>query len=124
MQYSIEYLPDENVIDIKLSGRLNFQTAEQFSKEAIKYAKQNACSKFLIDHSDTDIESGIYKLHTAGSELQQFGFTQSHQIAIIVSKPLKKKDMPESDAGNSRWPTIKYFDDESKQKAIDWLLEN
>lgn len=123
MQYLIDYLLDKGVVKVKMNGRLNFQTAEQYSKEAIKLARENSCTKFLIDHTDTKLEEGIYKIHTAGEELQQFGFKDTDRIAIIISDSDNYSKLFETVNQNNRWSTFKYFNENNIEEAIQWLSE-
>ena len=51
MKYSVEYLPDKKIVDIKTKGRINFHIAETYSKEAIRLAREKGCTKFLIEHN-------------------------------------------------------------------------
>ena len=124
MSYSINYLADEDIVEVKIDGRLNFQTAEQYSKEAVKLARHNNCAKFLIDHSKTTEQVGITKIHTTGDELQQFGFKDTDKVAIIISKSGKDSKLPESENQNSRLSLSKYFYENKIAEAINWLKED
>lgn len=121
MKYNIEYLPEKEIVFIKMEGRLNFQIVEQFSKEAVKTARQNQCSKFIIDHTKSKIKEGAFQIHAAGDELQQFGFQNTDKIAILISDLDDNPDSYESININSRWSDIKYFDGTNIQKAFSWL---
>lgn len=124
MGYLVEYLPDKKIVGIKMKGRINFQTAEKYSKEALKLARQNECSKFLIDHVHTSQKEGVKKFHTDGDVLQQFGFVNTDRIAIIISNPDSETITPEIYSQNSRWSMIKYFYSDNIQEAYDWLMES
>jgi len=122
MEYTIDYLPDKEIVDVKVKGRLNFQTAEQYSKEALKLARENNCMKFIFDLKETAVHEGGTNLHTAGDELQQFGFMSSHMIAIIVKDLKTNESLQKSVKGNTNWSTFKYFDANDIGKALEWLL--
>lgn len=124
MKYTIDYIPDEDFLNVKLEGRLNFKLAEKISKEAVKSARENLCSRFLIDHSETETESGVYKLHASGEELEEFGFQKSDKIAFIIAKHARKNDLPTSTSEHNKWPLVKFFTSTNIQKAIDWLKES
>ncbi|HET55157.1 MAG TPA: hypothetical protein ENN33_08055 [Ignavibacteria bacterium] len=121
MEYNIEYLPEKGIVFIKMKGRLNFQIVEQFSKEAIKIARQNQSSKFIIDHTKSKIREGSFQIYAAGDELQQFGFQNTDKIAILISDLDDISDSYESININSRWSDIKYFDGSDINKAFSWL---
>jgi len=123
MDYTINYLPDKKIVSVKMKGRLNFQIAEQFSREAVKLAKQNDCSSFLIDHSETQMSGGVNKIHASGEELQQFGFKSSDRIAIIIANHNNALDSVEPASYNSRWSVFKYFQADKIQEAYSWLSE-
>ena len=113
MEYSIRYLNESKIVEIKSVGRMSFKTAEQYSKDSIKVAHEHNCSRFLIDHVDTDPSVNI---HATGEEFQQFGFQITDKIAIVI-----KHDHPTVPIShNSRWCESKYFD--NVQEAIRWLV--
>lgn len=124
MKYSVTYLPEDEYILIKVTGRINFQAAEQYSKDAIKLAQENLCNKFLIDHTETTLKEGVYRLHTSGEELQEFGFTDKDRIAIIIANTKKKSDIPDASNQNSRFCVVKYFTEKDLSEALNWLQTN
>ena len=123
MEYTVDYLPDKKIVVVKLKGRLNFQIVERYSKEAVKLARQNDCTKFLFDHTKTTMKTEVNKIHAAGEELQQFGFKNTDRIAIVIANPDNNPNLAETINQNSRWSVLKYFDVDKIQTAFDWLLE-
>jgi hypothetical protein len=123
MDYTLDYLSDEKIIRVKMKGRLNFQIAEQFSREAVKLARQNDCNKFLLDHTETNMSGGVNKIHTSGEELQEFGFRNTDKIAIVISNYDVNSSLLEPGSYNSRWSSFKYFSADNIQEAHNWLLE-
>lgn len=121
MEYIVDYISDKGFVAVINKGRLNFQKAEHFSKDAIKLARQNDCSKFLIDHRETIIHGGVNKLHTYGEELQQFGFKDSDHIAIVIDNKGEDFGMPDKMDRNNRWSDIKYFSSKNYTDAVNWL---
>jgi hypothetical protein len=124
MECKVDYLPDRKIVGVKFKGRLNFQVAEQFSKEAVKIGRHNECSKYLIDHTETKIQGGVKNIHATGEELQQFGFKSTDKVAIIIADPGNEPSLPESVNQNSRWSVLKYFYADKIQDAFDWLSGN
>jgi hypothetical protein len=121
MKYSVDYLQDKNIVIIKMKERLTFQIAEQYSKEAIKIAHQNNCTKFLFDHTETILQDGINKIHVDGEELQQFGFKNTDRIAVVVANLKLNSNLTIPESQNSRWSTLKYFNADNIQEALNWL---
>ena len=124
MQYTIDFMTDKNIVEVKMKGRLNFQISEKYSRDAVKIARKNDCAKFLIDHSETTMEGGIHKIHTAEAELQQFGFKNTDRVAIIITNLEKDPGLVESLNPNVRWCILKYFDASRVEDAYNWLLES
>ena len=124
MKYTIDYFPEKKFVSVKMNGRLNFQVAEEYSKEAIKLGHNNLCSKFLIDHQDTILKKGSTNVHATGDELQQFGFVKTDRIAIIVNKLNGSRKILEPENRNTSWSNFKYFTSNKVDKALDWLLES
>lgn len=122
MEYKLNFLPNIEIISIKNIGRLNFQKARHFSTEATKLAHLNNCNKYLIDHTDTSLEQGIYKLHTDGASLERFGFTKTDRIAVVISGEKDRHYFSDKQAQEARWCSVKYFED--FREAEDWLVKN
>jgi hypothetical protein len=124
MEYTVDYLTDKQIVAVKMTGRVNFHIAEQYSKDAVKLARQYNCTKFLFDHTETIIQGGINKIHMLGEELQQFGFTNTDKIAIVVANSIYDDNSQEHVNQNSRWCVLKYFSADNIQETYTWLLEN
>ncbi len=122
MSYTISYLKDEKIIQVNIQGRVNFSLAQQYSMEAINLAREYNCRKFLINHSETILESGIYKIHTDGAALEKFGFTRRDKIAVIISIDDKDSHLSETSDPNVNWSNFKYFN--AFDKAVQWLGED
>lgn len=121
MKYTVDYLEDKKIVDIKMSGRLNFQIAEKYSREALKLARERECTKFLFDHRETTLNS-LTNTHTSGDEFQQFGFKNNHRIAILGGTRNGGSKTAEPELRNSSWSVIKYFHAKKVDEAIDWLI--
>lgn len=95
--------------------------AQQYSTEALKLARENNCSKFLFDHTRTLLEAGVYKLHTDGDTLEQFGFKSNDDIAVVISVDHSPAHILNAKKSNIKWSNIQYFN--SVNEAIIWLLQ-
>lgn len=122
MSYTINYLKEKEIVQVEIQGRVNFSLAKQYSIEAIKLAHEHNCKKFLIDHTKTSLEAGIYKLHTDGDALEQFGFQSSDKIAIVISSDKKDNHFSEITDSNVKWSNFKYFN--TVEKAVSWLIRD
>ena len=119
MGYATEYQSDNEIVVIKVEGKLNFDIVRQYSTESTKLARLNKCEKFLIEHTGKDHKSESYHIHADRSELEQFGFTKTDLIAIVIS--LSKQDhlAMESAGYDAGWNNVKYF--KSVEEASHWL---
>ena len=124
MQYKINYLPDINIVDVKMQGRLSYQIAESFSKDAIKLARENDCFKFLINFEKTFIIFGVTNLFATGSELQQFGFKSSDKIAIVMHEVSSYKSSVDQEKDNVNLSQLKFFNSDHIEDALNWLNDN
>jgi hypothetical protein len=120
MGYIINYNPDKNYVSIKVNGKLNFKTAEQYSVEAAKLAHTKNCHKFLIDHTETKLNEGVYKLHTDGAALEKFGFKSEDKIAIVILRAEDNSPFFEKKVYDVNWSNFKYFD--NVEEAVDWIV--
>jgi hypothetical protein len=119
MSYTINYLKDKKIVQVKIQGKVNFKVVQQYSIEAIKLAHEYNCKNFLFDHTKTSLEAGIYKTHTDGDALEQFGFKISDKIAIVISSDLNDNHFFEETDSNVKWSNFKYFN--IIEKGIRWL---
>ena len=120
MSYTINYLEDKKIVQVEIQGRVNFGMVKKYSVEAIKLAHEHNCKKFLIDHTKTSLEAGIYKIHTDGDALEQFGFQSSDKLAIVISSDKNDNHFSEITDSNVRWSNFKYFN--TVEKAFNWLI--
>ena len=119
MEYTIEYLEDKKIVQVKVKGRVNFQIAQQYSMEARKLAHEYNCKKYLINHSKTSLEANIYKIHTDGDALEKFGFKKTEKVAIVISRDRDDLRFSEATDANVKWSNFKYFGD--VKEAVRWL---
>lgn len=119
MEYTINYLEEKKIVQVKVKGRVNYQIVQQYSMEAVKLARENNCRKFLINHSKTLLEDGIYKIHTDGDALEKFGLKTTDKIAIVISRERDALRFGEATDANVKWSNFKYFD--SAKEAVRWL---
>ena len=122
MGYTIDYLEDKKIVQVVIKGRVNFKLAQQYSMEAIKLAREYNCKKYLINHSKTLLEENIYKIHTDGDALEQFGFKSTDKIAVVISRKRDDLRFSEVTDTNAKWSNFKYFD--SVKNAVSWLDED
>ena len=122
MSYTINYLEDKKIVQVKIQGMVNFRIVQQYSIDALKLAHEYNCNNFLIDHSNTTLEAGVYKIHTDGDALQRFGFKISDKIAIVILTDKKNAHLFEVKDSNIKWSNFRYF--ETNAKAVSWLLED
>jgi hypothetical protein len=122
MSYKIDYLGDKKIVQIEVRGRVNFKIARQYSIEAIKLSREYNCKKFLINQSKTLLEAGIYRIHTDGDALEQFGFDTGDKIAIVILKDKNDSHLFETTDPNVNWSNFKYFN--NIENAVRWLIED
>ncbi len=122
MSYKIDYLKDKKIVQVAVQGRVNFKIVQQYSIDAIKLSRENNCKKFLINHSKTLLESGVYRLHTDGDTLEQFGFDPGDKIAIVISNDKNDSHLFETTDANVNWSNFKYFN--NVENAVRWLIED
>ncbi|MBK7630626.1 MAG: hypothetical protein IPJ23_07985 [Ignavibacteriales bacterium] len=122
MSYTIDYEEQKKIVHLRIQGRVNFKIVQQYSADAIKLARDYNCKKYLINHSKTLPEAGIYKIHTDGDALEKFGFTISDKIAIVISSGKNDSHFFEKADSNVKWSNFKYFN--TVEKAISWLEED
>jgi len=120
MGYVIDYNTDKKYISIKVKGQLNFKMVEQYSVEATKLAHKKICHKYLIDHTETKLDEGIYKLHTDGGALEKFGFQSNDRIGIVIVRAKDSSHFFDKKVFDVNWSNFKYFD--TVDKAIKWIV--
>ncbi len=119
MNYEIDYNPVKEFVSIKFKGKLNFKMAEEYSVQATKLAHSKNCHKFLIDHTETKLDEGVYKLHTDGAALEKFGFKSNDKIAIVILPGKDSRPFLAKKVFDVKWSNFKYFD--NVNEAVDWI---
>ncbi|MBK7981830.1 MAG: hypothetical protein IPK06_17835 [Ignavibacteriae bacterium] len=121
--YTIDYLIDEKIICISVFGRLDFQSAMNYSKKAIVLGKKKGCCSFIFDHRYSISPGKALNFHTSEDELQQFGFISSDKIAIVVQEQRDGYKIDEQKYRNMSWSILKYFYSNNISTAITWLTK-
>ena len=119
MEYTVDYLGDKKIVQVRVKGRVNFKIVQQYSIKAVKLARENNCKNFLINHLKTFLEDGIYKIHTDGDALEKFGFKTTDKIAIVISRDLDDLRFSEATDTNVKWSNFKYFG--TAKEDVRWL---
>ena len=119
MEYSVDYFEDKQIIQVVVKGRVNFKLTQQYSMEAIKLAREYNCKKYLVNHTKTLLEEKIYKIHTDGDALEQFGFKSTDKISVVISGKRDDLRFSETTDANVKWSNFKYFN--SAKDALSWL---
>ena len=122
--YTIDYLIDEKIICISIFGRLDYQSAMNYSKKALSLAKKKSCSSFIFDHRFTIFPGKSMNFHTSEEELQQFGFISSDKIAIVIQEQRDNYKFEEQKSRNMSWSILKYFYSNNISNAISWLIKH
>ena len=121
MNYKISLSEDGTHIRIRVFEAITAEMEREFSKRAIKDAKQMKTNKFLVDVRGTPNISGSLEKYLFGyRDMHQFGLDRSSRIAILADENDKSHDFIETVFVNAGY-LCRIFSDEDA--ALKWFRE-
>jgi hypothetical protein len=119
MKWDIFFDESNTLVKVIVEGKIQAQSTAEMAIEGIKLARENNCSKFLIDYTLAQVEDSIIDTHNFMANLEKLGITLKDKIAIVYSKDKEKHYFAETVAANRGWTNIKYFFE--IDAATNWL---
>jgi len=122
MDYTITIDKNRHIVVARVSGVLDWENAQVFSREVRETARQHGYN-ILVDLRQSSMETDIYEIYRfpRESETLKDPSLKSIKMALLVShgKDEFSYEFYQETAQSAGVPTRVFFDDE--QAALEWL---
>jgi len=87
MELTIEYLEDEAIVFVKVSGIMDFEEHRKYAEKTLSSAKQHNTHKIFVDMLDMIPQLSAFETDEIVSTLIEFGTTSEHRFAVLHNPP-------------------------------------
>ena len=122
MKYSINYLEDVGVVEVKSLGKPTFKEFTKKSIEAVELAQEKNTKLFLADDSQLEAPLNVEEIFAFPDLWERIGSSREDRLAVVVSED------------ESMRPDFKYFEIvclendwnvrifDNREDAFEWLM--
>src|SRR5690606_34599354 len=86
MEWTIDYLADEEILYIKTKGRLTKEDANAMLRDVVQAMEEHGCYKQLVDHRETVFELSTFQYYERPDVNREIGMSYSWKIAMIFKE--------------------------------------
>jgi len=83
MDWSIDYLEEDNIVSMKTSGPADWDQNKSMSEQALAVAREKGANRFLVDHRKLGPGLSVLQVDSLPKMLRQIGVTAEDKIAIV-----------------------------------------
>ncbi len=91
MEWTIDYLEEEGIVLIKVSGETSWEESKKLSEEAIELGRRRGSQRFLVDNRNQERALSILQVDMLPEMLKEAGITAEDKMALVyeATSPLK-----------------------------------
>ncbi|WP_374603384.1 hypothetical protein [Arenimonas sp.] len=122
MGWNIEYLADQDVVQVTAEGLHDRRTLRELTRDAVVAGHQHRCPRFLVDHRRTRLALGAAEIFDMPRRGEDAGFGPDLRIAILIEADGPTRGDFEFYAvqcGNLGIHVMRLFFD--RDQAMEWL---
>jgi hypothetical protein len=86
MEWTIEYIVDEDVLYVKTRGVLTRESANVMVEDIVRAAGLHKCSKQIVDHRETTFALKLLEYYERPIINEQIGISYSWKIAMVFKE--------------------------------------
>ena len=121
MEWTIEYIAEQQLIYIKTKGILTNENANLMIKDVVQEMAKHECLKQIVDHRETIFELSVREYYERPDINKEIGISYSWKIAMVF-KELSENTRFMETVFRNRGYNFHQFDD--IDKAMEWLLSD
>lgn len=121
MEWTIDYLEEEGIVSVKVSGVMDWDEHKRFAEELYPSAKEHGLHKVLIDFRQMRPKFTILQIDDLPKMLAEVGVGPEFKIASVYdsTSPYAHEFKFFNDVANLLSIRVKQFD--YPEKALEWL---
>ncbi|HMZ06653.1 MAG TPA: hypothetical protein PK078_03470 [Anaerolineales bacterium] len=121
MEWTIEYLTDEDLLYIRTCGVMTRESADTMVKEIVEAAECHRCDRQIVDHRETLFAFSIIEYYERPDVNEKIGISRKWKIAMVFQELNENTQFMEN-VFHNRGYNFRQFNDLAEAKR--WVLEN
>ncbi|MBL8062937.1 MAG: hypothetical protein JNK32_07965 [Anaerolineales bacterium] len=121
MDWTIEFLEDEDLLYIRTQGIMTRDSANAMVKEIVQAAKCHHCDRQIVDHRKTTFAFSVMEYYERPAVNREIGISHTWKIAMVFQVLNEDTHFMETVFRN-RGYDFRQFDDMNEAKS--WVLGN
>ena len=117
-EWTLEYLPSENILSLKSKGLMDVPSANAMVKAIADRAVEVQCFKHLIDHRETRFDFRLTDFYNRPTINERLGVSRRFKTAMVFAQLTKDTKFMET-VFNNRGYNLRHFTD--IEEAKQWL---
>lgn len=93
MDWTIEYLEEDEIVFVKTKGALNWEQNKKLCEEVHSVAKKHGTHRYLVDHRGKDITLSVLDIEKIPDMIKKMGAGPEDKIAVLYHHSSPKSSM-------------------------------
>lgn len=120
MGYQIEYLSEDDIVQVSVSGEFNFEGILNIATETVRELSKYGSHRVLQDQRDAKLELSTLEIFKLPRVARALGLANNTKIALVYRENLVDYQFVETTTVNQGY-VLKIFSD--LKAAKKWLIE-
>ena len=121
MEWTIEYLPDEDLLLIRTNGVMTKDTANEMVAGIVAAAQLHRCDRQIVDHRETTFAFSVLEYYERPDVNRKIGISHKWKIAMVFQELNQDTQFMENVFRN-RGYNFRQFD--TIEGAREWVLSH
>ena len=123
MEWAVEYLAEEAVVHVTLSGPADLEQHKEVCEKAVALARSNGTNRFFVDDRKLTHGMSVLQIDYLPELLKESGLTNQDRVAIVFNEAAPEKEKKEfgffMNTSNLSSLQVRNFTD--IEEAMAWL---
>jgi hypothetical protein len=120
MGYSIEYVEEDDIVQVTVVGPFSFDSTLDMTSDVIRELSNNGSHRLLQDHRQASLEMSTLDIFKLPRVAKAFGLASNTKVALVYNQDQKDYKFIETTTVNQGY-VLKVFAD--IREAKQWLIE-
>jgi hypothetical protein len=90
MKWQIDYVKDQGIVKVKISGQRSRDDEKKLSEEALAAGRKENINSFLLDQKETAFGLSVIEIDRLPAVLRDTGFGVEDRMAVLINPNLLK----------------------------------
>jgi hypothetical protein len=85
MEWKIDYIEDHGIVNVKTSGKMEFNDKKKLSEETLAAGRKKNVNAFFMDHKEAVFGLSVLEVDNLPAMFKDIGFGPKDKMAILVN---------------------------------------